>query len=73
MEYDLLRMEVPFGEPAPMLPYPVYMTGIPPVTEHGSFTDTNFEPGYSYYYSIVAINDVEERTEACEPVGIDVK
>ncbi len=71
-KYTLLREVVPIGSPAPVLPYSVYMTGIPPFEEFVAYSDTDHDPGFAYYYSVVAVNVAGEETEACPPKGIEV-
>ena len=70
-KYTLLREVVPTGSTPPVLPYSVYKTGIPPLAEYCAYTDTDHDPGFAYYYSVVAINAVAEETEACPPKGVD--
>ncbi|MCD6501100.1 hypothetical protein J7L01_00730 [bacterium] len=72
VKYDLLREMAPIGDPAPVLPYSTYKTGIPPMEDKGSFTDTDFDPGFAYYYSIVAYDENNLPTEPCEPVSIKI-
>lgn len=71
-KYTLLREVVPIGSTPPVLPYSVYMTGIPPFEEFVAYSDTDHDPGFAYYYSAIAVNAVGEETEACPPKGIEV-
>lgn len=48
-------------------------TGQPAVGGQRLVHRHEFRAGVFVLFSVVAINDVEERTEACEPVGIDVE
>ncbi|MCK5832926.1 hypothetical protein KAH81_04555 [bacterium] len=73
VKYNLLREIVQAGSPAPMLPFPAFVDGIPPMEENGSYTDTDNDPGFGNYYSVVADDGEGGLTEACEPVGIEIK
>ena len=70
-KYTLLRELVPIGSTPPVLPYSVYKTGIPPLEEYCAYGDTDHDPGFAYYYSVVAINTVGQETEPCPPKGVD--
>jgi len=41
--------------------------------ENGSYTDTDNDPGFGNYYSVVADDGEGGLTDACEPVGIEIK